>query len=107
MYADHKPLFTLTVGEYTALTRTLVERVLSENKQNEIKPVAEPERGEHLNIKQLAEFLSCSKMSVHNYKKMGMPFYRIGRKILFKKTEVLQFMKMLKDKAQSRKRKEH
>jgi excisionase family DNA binding protein len=102
MYADHKPLFTLTVGEFAALTKTLVERVLSESKQNEIKPVEEPEKGEHLTIKQLATFLNCSKMSIHNYKKMGMPFYRIGRKILFKKAEVLAFMRSLKPRPSKR-----
>lgn len=98
MYADNnKPLFALTTGEFAVLLKTLVERTLAE-KQQEQPIEQEQSRDEHLDIKQLAEFLHCSKMSVHNYKKMGMPFYRIGRKVLFKKTEVLNFMRMLRSK---------
>jgi hypothetical protein len=32
-------------------------------------------------------------VSIHAYKKKGLPFYRVGRKVLFKKSEVLEFMK--------------
>lgn len=96
MYSEQKPLFTLNIGEFMALVKQQVERGLQET-QNK-NPKLESEKDEHFNIKQLAEFLKCSKVSVHNYKHKGMPFYRIGRKILFKKSEVLNFMKTLKGK---------
>jgi len=44
-------------------------------------------------IKELAVFLKCSKVSVHAYKKLGLPYYRIGRTVIFKESEVLHFMK--------------
>lgn len=103
MYANDKPLFTLTTGEFTALIKLLVEKAIDERQQEQPSPQVQ-NNDEHFDIMQLAKFLHCSKMSVHNYKKMGMPFYRIGRKVLFKKTEVLSFMRMLRNKANERKR---
>lgn len=50
-------------------------------------------KDKHFTIDQLAEFLRCSKVSIHKYKKQGLPYYKIGRKILFKESEVLDFMK--------------
>lgn len=94
MFADNKPLYTLTIGEFIALTRQLVDEALKELQTKAEKPAGETE--EHFNIGQLAAFLKCSKVSIHNYKRLGMPFYRIGRKILFKKSEVLNFMRGLK-----------
>lgn len=98
MYLESKPLFTLTIGEFMALTTELVRQTLRIREQ-EIKSEYENATDEeHFNILELAQFLKCSKVSVHKYKKKGLPFYRIGRKILFKKTEVLNFMKSLRNK---------
>ena len=99
MNTDQKPLYSLTIEEFITLTKKLIEETLrgKEGKnslsQNDIKPSEEV-----FNIMELAKFLRCSKVSIHNYKKLGMPFYRIGRKLLFKKAEVLNFMKTLKHK---------
>ena len=84
-----KPLYTLTVGEYIELTRETVLTVIGEKRdfQN-----TNGENEEHFTIAQLAKFLNCSLVSIHSYKKKGLPFYRVGRKVLFKKTEVLAFM---------------
>jgi excisionase family DNA binding protein len=99
MYIESKPLFTLTIGEFIAMTRELVNEALM-LKEKEKKQAVEdaPNREEHFNILELAKFLKCSKVSIHKYKKKGLPFYRIGRKLLFKKTEVLNFMKSLRNK---------
>lgn len=88
-----KPLFTLTVDEFIALTRGLVEEIL--NQQQAEQKQETTEAGE-LDIQGLADLLKCSKMSVHNYKKLGLPFYKVGRKLLFKKEEVFNFMKQLR-----------
>ena len=99
MNKDEKPLYTLTIEEFITLTKKLITEVISGTREenslsnNPIKPSEE-----EFNILELAKFLRCSKVSVHNYKKLGMPFYKIGRKLLFKKTEVLNFMKTLKHK---------
>jgi excisionase family DNA binding protein len=86
-----RPLFTLSIEEYIELTRTIVLSVLEEQK-SESEPRALKDKEETFNIPQLAEFLRCSLVSIHNYKKAGLPFYRIGRKVLFKKDEVMAFM---------------
>ncbi len=97
MKQEQKPLYTLTVEEYIALTRKLIDEAIS-GKQGENNRGEDDEdtKEEMFNIMELAAFLRCSKVSIHNYKKLGMPFYRMGRKLLFKKAEVLHFMKNLK-----------
>lgn len=84
-----KPLYTLSIGEFVELTRKTVQNVVSENQPE----TSAAEKEEHFNIPQCAKFLQCTVVSIHNYKKKGLPYYRIGRKILFKKSEVLEFMK--------------
>lgn len=97
MFPESKPLYSLTIGEFIELTKKLVEETLKEREQVKKADTTEnEEKVETFNIGELAKFLRCSKVSIHNYKKLGMPFYRIGRKILFKKNEVLNFMKGLK-----------
>ena len=99
MFPNNKPLYALTVGEFTELTKQLVEETLKENEQKkQADKEVEEDKTDTFNILELAKFLRCSKVSIHNYKKLGMPFYRIGRKILFKKNEVLNFMKGLKNR---------
>jgi excisionase family DNA binding protein len=37
----------------------------------------------------VANYLKCSKQTIHNLKKEGvLPFYRLGRKVYFKKSEI-------------------
>ena len=96
MYAEGSPLFSLTVAEFMALTRKLVNDALKDNEKESLQGNDSLNEDQHFNIQELAEFLKCSKVSVHKYKKKGLPFYRIGRKVLFKKTEVLNFMKSLR-----------
>ena len=99
MFPNNKPLYALTVGEFTELTKQLVEETLKENEQKkQADKEVEEDKADTFNILELAKFLRCSKVSIHNYKKLGMPFYRIGRKILFKRNEVLNFMKGLKNR---------
>lgn len=83
-----KPLYALTVGEFVKLMRDTATSILP-------LPTAEKtfDQEEHFTIEQLKKFLNCSKVTLHNYKKRGMPYYRIGRKLLFKKSEVLEFMR--------------
>jgi len=88
MSEKNKPLFTLTVEEYIDLTRQTVLSVISENNT----PSAPPEQEEYYTLRQCAAFLGCSLVSLHNYKKKGLPFLRIGRKILIKKSELITFM---------------
>ncbi len=84
----NKPLYALTVGEFIKLMKDTAASLLP--KLPEPKP---HDQEEHFTIEQLRKFLNCSKVTLHNYKKKGMPYYRIGRKLLFKKSEVLDFMR--------------
>ena len=83
------PSFTLTIGEFSDLIREIV----SEELQKLLAPNTVEYEDEHFTIEGLTTFLNCSKASVHNYKKNGMPYYRIGRKVLFQKSEILAFLK--------------
>jgi len=85
-----RPLYSLSIGEFI----DLVKEILKET----TPPVKEPlpelqDKEEHFTYRQLMKFLDCSKVTLHNYKKKGLPYYRIGRKLLFKKSEVLDFMR--------------
>jgi len=84
----NKPLYTLTIGEFVNLLQETI-------KKNEVAPSENTpqQQEEHFTIEQLRKFLNCSKVTLHNYKKRGLPYYRIGRKVLFKKSEVLEFMR--------------
>ncbi len=99
MSSDQKPLYTLTIEEFITLTKKLIEDVINGNNlgNDPSKKEAAPNE-EVFSILELSKFLRCSKVSIHNYKKKGMPFYKIGRKLLFKKAEILNFMKTLKHK---------
>ena len=99
MYIEKKPLFTLSIGEFMAMTRKMIEDTILENEEGEKRVLEKKqEKEQHFSIKELAEFLRCSIISIHMYKKKGLPFYRIGKKILFRKQEVLNYMKTLKNK---------
>jgi excisionase family DNA binding protein len=89
---DSKPLFAMTASEFMLLVQEMVKKTVSEMTSG-VRVNEQSEKDETFNIGQCAEFLKCTKMSVHNYKKKGLPFYKMGRTILFKKSEVLEFMK--------------
>jgi excisionase family DNA binding protein len=47
---------------------------------------------EFLTIKEAAEFLKVSSVSIHNWKReKNLPFYRLGRSIRFKKQDLIEF----------------
>lgn len=52
-------------------------------------PLPQAQSEEQLSIRQLAKYLNCSLPTIHLLKKEGIiPYYRLGRKIYFKKTEI-------------------
>lgn len=95
MNEEKKPLYALSIEEYINLTKKLIAEAVESLKQ---VPVNEADEQTEFSISELAKFLRCSKVSIHSYKKLGMPFYKIGRKVLFKKKEVLDFMKGLRNR---------
>src|SRR6185295_8901181 len=85
-YERNRPLYYLTVGEFADLVAGIIGNATSGQKDT----VAPSSIEEHFTIAECASFLRCSLVSVHSYKKKGMPYYRVGRKVLFRKSEVLE-----------------
>jgi hypothetical protein len=87
---NNKPLYTLTIGEFTCLIQDVINSGSKDKLERDDNPkVIE----EEFTIPELAVFLRKTKGTVHNYKKLGLPFLKIGRTVLFKKSEVIEFMK--------------
>jgi hypothetical protein len=88
---ESRPMFNLTVEEFISLMRSTIEDAKSEEAR--IVPLDLSScNDQEFSIEGLMNFLGCRKASVHKYKKRGMPFYRVGRVVLFRKEEVLAFM---------------
>jgi excisionase family DNA binding protein len=52
----------------------------------------------------LANYLNCSVQTIHNLKKSGeIPFYRLGRKVYFKKREIDEIARVAKIKGGKKK----
>ncbi len=100
MANDEMPVYALSIREFKGMVKLLINEVLKERAIFEqAKQGNNPSNDEEtLNTKELCAYLKCTTMSIHNYKKLGLPFYKIGRKLLFKKAEVLDFMATLKSK---------
>jgi hypothetical protein len=88
-----KPLYTLTVDEFTSLIKATVLQILKDQEKENKK---ENEQEVYFDISELASFLHCTKATIHNYKKNGLPFYKVRRKLIFQKSVVLDFMKGIK-----------
>ena len=87
-----------SIGDLRRVLQQNSQKLSPDEQKKQVDKKEDEEKADTFSILELAKFLRCSKVSIHNYKKLGMPFYRIGRKILFKKNEVLNFMKGLKNR---------
>jgi len=89
-------LTSLTTPEVRQLFRTELINFFADN-----LPKAESEHAEdrEFNIPQLAEYLKCTKATIHAYKKRGIfPYYQTGRTVYFKKSEVDAALEVSKKK---------
>lgn len=58
-----------------------------------------PPSDELLNIEDIQKIFNVSKVTVHKWKKKGLiPFYKMNRKVYFKKSEVISSMNHKKRK---------
>jgi excisionase family DNA binding protein len=48
---------------------------------------------DYLSRDEALDFLCCSSPTLIKYQKKGLPYYKIGRKIKFNKSEILDFLK--------------
>lgn len=82
-------LTSLTTPEVRSLFRQELETFFSEKQVLTPQETAAVIPDENYDINELADYLKCSVQTVHNIKKEGtIPFYRLGRKVYFKKSEV-------------------
>lgn len=59
------------------------------NEQYKTAPKEEEET--LLTVEEVAEYLEVSKVTIHTWKREGkLPFYRMGRRVYFKKSEILR-----------------
>ena len=86
-------LHSLNPDKLKDLISEAVIKALEKNKPQ--KPIDEDQL---LKIDDIANLLSVSKATIHNWKKSGLiPFHRISNKIYFKKSEVYESLKKAKE----------
>ena len=55
--------------------------------------VVEPELRDFLSAKDLAEVLGVTTDTVLDWRRRGLPFYRIGKRVWFEQHEVAEFIR--------------
>lgn len=66
--------------------KLLIDKFLKSDLDRQDKIIAEDIT---YTIKELAVYLECSKSTVHRYKdNKSIPYYQVGRKVSFKKSEI-------------------
>jgi len=76
---------TLTAEELCKFIQKSVETAIS----NSLKLPKPPQPDEYLTINQISELLSISLPTIWSYRKKGLlPFKRIGKRVLFSRSEV-------------------
>lgn len=81
-------LTSLTTPEVKQLFRQELEKFFQEKS---FLNTAEPpfEENERFTIGELADYLKCTKATIHAYKKRGVfPYYQTGRTVYFIKSEI-------------------
>ncbi len=77
-----------------------LEELIKRCVQEGIKSIPSKEtkdKEEFLTVQEAADFLKVSLVSIHNWKReKGLPFYRLGRSIRFKKNELIEFARLKK-----------
>lgn len=80
-------LSPIAVPDLVAMIATEVVKRISPT-----APVPDHAKDEQFTIAELAAYLRCSKVTILAYRRQGLPFYKMGHKILFSKSDVLAFM---------------
>jgi excisionase family DNA binding protein len=81
----------ITLDEFKSFIHDSVKIALAELKEEE-----KPKDDELIKVDEVAAMLKVSKVTVFQWKKTGkIPFYRISRKVFFKRNEVLESLKKI------------
>ena len=88
---------TLFTAMYVSQFMGLLKDSISESIREEFKQFVNTPKTEYdelLTIEQTAKLLHVSKVTIHKWKKQRLiPFHRIGRRIMFKKKELIEAFK--------------
>jgi excisionase family DNA binding protein len=89
-------LVVIDKNELEQALRNIIKDAISEHFRLQLKP-DDNVKNDLLQISDVAEMLNVSLSTVHSYKRQGIfPFYRIGRRIYFKRDEVIEKLKEAK-----------
>ncbi len=90
-------LSPISVEELEELIRRCVRETLRED--DTIKLQSHDQGEEYLTAEEAAKFLKVSLVSLHNWKRdKGLPFYRLGRSVRFKRVDLIAFTEAKKNK---------
>jgi excisionase family DNA binding protein len=82
-----KELIVLTREELVEIIDDCLARHLPTIKE----PVKQPEQKLLYSLRELADFLGCSVVTVHNLKKSGkIRYIQFGRKVIFNTSEIME-----------------
>lgn len=71
--------------------KDLVSECVSEAMNEHFKSEPQPKDEALLKTDEIAKYLGVSKVTIHTWKREGkIPFHRLGRRIYFKKSEILK-----------------
>jgi excisionase family DNA binding protein len=76
--------------ELKELIKQAVREVLSERQPDVI-------RRDMLSVEDVVKMLKVSRLTVYNYTKQGLPFVKNGRRLLFKESDVIDWIERAKE----------
>jgi excisionase family DNA binding protein len=89
-------LVVIDKNELEQALKSIIKDAISEHFRLQLKP-DDDVKSDLIQISDVAKILNVSLSTVHSYKRQGiLPFYRIGRRIYFKKDEVIEKVKKAK-----------
>jgi hypothetical protein len=81
---------SLSVGELSEIIKECISGFFAEQHKEYRQ---EPPADDLLSIEDIQKIFKVSKVTVHKWKKKGLiPFYKMNRKVYFKKSEVINSM---------------
>jgi hypothetical protein len=81
---------TLNIEELTEVIKSSVLEAILDQNSNKLKQTSSDDL---IKIEDIQDIFGVSKVTVHKWKKKGLiPYYKMNRKVYFKKSEVINSM---------------
>lgn len=86
---------SISIEDLSNIINVAVEKAILKLKEPADQPTEES-TNDFISLEAVAKLLRVSKVTLHAYKKAGLiPFHRLGRRVLFRKSEVLNCLKTI------------